>query len=76
MRLKLTIGAVVLLLSLIAVNCAGYYKERSEKITAVTEVLLQSRDFEMLYESLDENAKSLTPKAEFLERANRLVGYI
>lgn len=64
---------LVLLLGVAIVTCAGYYKDRSEKISATTESLLQSNDFERIYEGLNNSAKSLTPKPEFIDRANRLV---
>lgn len=64
---------LVLVLVAATVTCASYYKDRSEKISATTESLLQSNDFERIYESLNNSAKSLTPKPEFNDRANRLV---
>lgn len=76
MTIRLTTTIAVLVLTLITVNCAAYYKERSETIAAATEVLLQSRDFDKLYDSLDESAKSLTPKDEFSDRAERLVDFM
>ncbi len=76
MRLMLTHCVIVVLLMLIAAQCGAYYKERSEKIAATTEMLLQTQDFEKLYEGLDEVARSLTPKPEFLERAEQLVSFM
>lgn len=73
-RLIASVG--VLILAILCVNCGAYYKERSEKIAAATEVLLRNGDFEKLYDALDGSARSLTPRAEFFERGERLVGFM
>lgn len=65
--------AIVLGLGVIATCCAGYQKEQCEKIAATTELHLRARDFEKLYEDLDESARASTPETEFLERADQLV---
>ena len=73
-RLKLPYCIALVIVTVIATQCGAFYKERSEKIAAATELRLQKYDFESLYEELDERAKSLTPNAEFLARAEQLVG--
>jgi hypothetical protein len=72
MKKKISI-AIVVMLATLAQLCCSEQRIECEKIAQRTESLLKERQLDHLYASLSHSAKSSTSKAEFDERANRVI---
>ncbi len=72
MRKKSIIAIFLVAAGLVHLSCADQQIE-CEKVAQRTEVYLKANDLEQLYASLSDGAKSSTPRAEFDERAGRMI---
>jgi hypothetical protein len=75
MRKELIITVFLIVAGFAHLSCADQRIE-CEKIAQRTEELLKAHDLEQLYASLSNWAKSSTSKAEFDERANRVIALL
>src|SRR5687767_11998195 len=72
MTCKVVVRTVFTIAVLAMAGCSTYHGISAEKIAERVQEAIKARDFENLYPKISGRARSMTPKDEFLQRADAL----